>query len=142
MRYSSEIFHAKAALERAALGAIAADRYPESPHADADAEHADEQLAVKARDLARAVEALPADERPIGWARKFDLPKAEWDPLTTVMRTADLDGGTVPARYAEALQLVVSLVDAPEMSEHERIRRIKLVIVAFGHVNAARESVA
>lgn len=56
-------------VEAAALRTIAAHHYfqDEDPHADAQAEHASEQLALAARDLVRAVEALPADKRPIGW---------------------------------------------------------------------------
>lgn len=56
----------------AALDAIQATHYyrEEDPHADASREYADEQLALAARNLARAVDALPADEQPIGWAAK------------------------------------------------------------------------
>lgn len=56
-------------VERAALRSVAAHHYyeDEDPHSDAAAEHADEQLALAARELVRAVEALPADQRPIGW---------------------------------------------------------------------------
>lgn len=56
-------------VEKAALHSIAAHHYyaDEDPHSDAAAEHADEQLALAARDLVRAVEALPGHQRPIGW---------------------------------------------------------------------------
>jgi len=69
MYYSPEIASAQTLVEVSALRAIAADRYArdEDPHADAESEDADEQLALAARDLVRAVEALPADARPIGW---------------------------------------------------------------------------
>ena len=56
-------------VEAAALRAITAHHYfrDEDPHSDAEAEHADELLAIAARDLVRAVEALPENERPVGW---------------------------------------------------------------------------
>ena len=56
-------------VERAALCSVAAHHYfaDGDPHADAAAEYADEQLALAARELVRAVEALPEGERPIGW---------------------------------------------------------------------------
>ncbi|MEU3261003.1 hypothetical protein ABZ694_24975 [Streptomyces albidoflavus] len=52
-----------------ALDTIQATHYyrEEDPHADAAREYADEQLALAARNLTRAVDALPADEQPIGW---------------------------------------------------------------------------
>jgi hypothetical protein len=63
------VSEAQAAVEAAALRSIAAHHYgrPEDPHADAEDEYASEQLALAARDLVRAVEAMPEDKRPIGW---------------------------------------------------------------------------
>lgn len=65
------VFEAQQKLEAAALRSIAASHYyrDENPHADAEDEYASEQLALAARDLVRAVEALPEDKRPIGWDR-------------------------------------------------------------------------
>lgn len=65
-------FEVNAALHnvrQAALNSIIANDYadPSDPHADASAEHADEGLALAARELVRAVEALPENERPVGW---------------------------------------------------------------------------
>jgi hypothetical protein len=40
------------------------------PHSGADAELADEQLALTARDLTRATEALPYDKQPVGWDKE------------------------------------------------------------------------
>ncbi len=62
-------FEAQAAVEAAALHSIAAHHYAREsdPHADAADEYASEQLALAARDLVRAVEALPENERPVGW---------------------------------------------------------------------------
>lgn len=34
---------------------------------DAEREYADEMLALAARALSRAVDAMPADEQPVGW---------------------------------------------------------------------------
>jgi hypothetical protein len=38
-----------------------------SPHWDAEREYSAEQVALAARELVRAVDALPEDQRPIGW---------------------------------------------------------------------------
>lgn len=56
-------------LIRAALRSLAADNYPNEndPHADAESEYASEQLALAARELARAVDQLPEEQQPIGW---------------------------------------------------------------------------
>jgi len=69
VHYSPELCSAQAVVEKAALRAIAADRYADEsdPHSDAESEYAGEQLALAARNLVRAVEALPENERPIGW---------------------------------------------------------------------------
>jgi len=68
MLYTSEVTGAMQAVESAALKSVHARWFPaEGPHADAASEHADEQLCLAARDLARAIEALPAKDRPIGW---------------------------------------------------------------------------
>lgn len=58
------------AVEKAALRVIAADRFAreEDPHADAESEHADEQLALACRDLVDAVNAGDPREWPVGWA--------------------------------------------------------------------------
>lgn len=56
-------------VEAAVLRSIAANYYfrDEDPHSGAEAEYAGEQLALAARDLVRAVDALPEGERPVGW---------------------------------------------------------------------------
>lgn len=66
--YESAVAHDN--LIRTALRAIATDHYGDdaSPYADADSEHASEKLALAARALVRAVDALPEDQQPIGWA--------------------------------------------------------------------------
>jgi hypothetical protein len=63
------LFEAQAAVEAAALRSISTHHYAREtdPHADAADEWAGEQLALAARDLVRAVEAMPPDQRPIGW---------------------------------------------------------------------------
>jgi hypothetical protein len=63
------LFEAQEAVEAAALRSITAHHYsrPEDPFADAEDQHAGELLALAARDLVRAVDALPEDRRPIGW---------------------------------------------------------------------------
>ncbi|MGW7288974.1 hypothetical protein ACWGH4_26220 [Streptomyces sp. NPDC054847] len=56
-------------LIKAALRVIHATHYsrPDDPHQDAEQAYSDEQLALAARELVRAVDAKPADEQPIGW---------------------------------------------------------------------------
>lgn len=49
-----------------------------SPHWDAEREYSAEQVALAARDLVRAVDALPEDQRPIGW----DKDQTETDATT------------------------------------------------------------
>lgn len=56
-------------LLRAALRCIAADYFADDadPHADAESEYAGERLALAARELVAAVDALPEGDQPIGW---------------------------------------------------------------------------
>lgn len=56
----------------AALRYIAARDYGDEGHADyyADIEYAEDGLAVAARDLAEAVEALPREDQPVGWNKR------------------------------------------------------------------------
>jgi hypothetical protein len=59
------------AVVASSLRVITADHYnrASNPYADAESEHAAEQLALAARDLTRAVNAKPADIQPIGWTK-------------------------------------------------------------------------
>lgn len=63
------VMDAQGKVESAALEAIQARHYGRETDlwADAASEHADEQLALAARDLVRAIEALPAADRPVFW---------------------------------------------------------------------------
>ena len=62
-------------VREAALRSVLTNDYPRDsdPHADASAEHADEGLALAARELVLAVDALPPNERPIGWVPVISL---------------------------------------------------------------------
>lgn len=64
-----DVDQAQSRVEGAALRAVAAHHYAadNDPHADAYAEYAGERLALAARDLVRAVDALPEGKRPVGW---------------------------------------------------------------------------
>ena len=64
-----ELLAARETVIRAVLRVLTAER--SEPHADSDAEaeYADEQLALAARDLAEATEQLSEDAKPVGWAR-------------------------------------------------------------------------
>ncbi len=63
------IDRAQHAVEQAALRSITAHHYfrEEDPFAEAEGQYADEQLALAARDLVRAIEALPESQHPVGW---------------------------------------------------------------------------
>jgi hypothetical protein len=72
-------------LMSAVLRQIQANHYSDeaSPHWDAEREYSAEQVALAARDLVRAVDALPEDQRPIGW--DTEVPQEDVD--TTVPQT-------------------------------------------------------
>lgn len=55
-----------------ALESVLADHYgrPEDPHGDAQQEYSAEQVALAARALVRAVDALPPEAQPIGWVEQ------------------------------------------------------------------------
>lgn len=74
--------HARDELILAAMRVIAADHYvrEEDPHADAESEYSGEQLALAARALVRAVDALPEADWPIGWP----APTSDADTLARV----------------------------------------------------------
>ena len=59
---------ARERLLRAAFRCLTARLAEEGAYADADAEYADDELALAARDLSDATEALPAEKRPAGWS--------------------------------------------------------------------------
>ena len=65
---------ARTKLIRAALRCVQADMADEHAHADAECQYADEQLALAARDLARAMEGLPPHQQPVGWTDKPTFP--------------------------------------------------------------------
>jgi hypothetical protein len=69
MKDDLRTIHARARVEHAALAAVTADRYADEndAHADAHADYAGDLLALAARDLTRAVNAMPAGDRPVGW---------------------------------------------------------------------------
>ncbi len=78
MRFShiEDLFHLETAVQKAAraldaatLRSITAQHYyrDEDPHANAEIEYSGELQALAARDLVRAIEALPESKRPVGW---------------------------------------------------------------------------
>jgi Arc/MetJ-type ribon-helix-helix transcriptional regulator len=65
---SADVYNAREELLRAALRRLSAEHgCEEDSHHAAELEYSDELLALAARDLTRATDALPADEQPIGW---------------------------------------------------------------------------
>jgi hypothetical protein len=60
-------------LLRAALRVLAAERGNESdPHFGDELDYAQEGLALAARDLVDAVNQMPADQQPVGWAQSSE----------------------------------------------------------------------
>lgn len=88
-------------LIRAVLRSIFADHYPEesNPHADAESEYAAERVAIAARDLTDAVNALAPDRRPIGWHKLGDPKPAE---------------AAKPVNLTQLLDLIEALTDSGE----------------------------
>jgi hypothetical protein len=59
---------------KAALRVIEGTHYQraEDPHADAEQQYGEEQLALAARALVEAVDRKPVDDQPIGWSKDVD----------------------------------------------------------------------
>lgn len=78
----------------AELRQIQATHYADesSPHWDAEREYSAEQVALAARALTRAVDALPEDQRPIGWdtGQSTDL-STETEDDRRILRAAPAD---------------------------------------------------
>lgn len=55
---------------KAVLRVLSAEREDPHAHSGDEQDYAGELLALAARGLTRAVEALPADKRPVGWDRE------------------------------------------------------------------------
>ena len=64
---SVAVLGARDRLLRAALRCLSAQLAEEHADADAEAGYAGEQLALAARDLTAATDALPAERQPAGW---------------------------------------------------------------------------
>jgi hypothetical protein len=68
------VIQAREELVKAAIRCITSDYADPSADSASQAEYADEQLAIAARNLAEATEALPASQRPVGWHTENSLP--------------------------------------------------------------------
>jgi hypothetical protein len=64
---SGDVYHAREVLLSAALRALSAERGQDDAHYAAELDYSYEQLALAARELTRATDALPAGKRPVGW---------------------------------------------------------------------------
>lgn len=66
------VFEARSDLIRAALGYVLAADYGDesSPHHGDSIQYNEDALALAARDLAEATEALPRADRPVGWNKR------------------------------------------------------------------------
>lgn len=60
------VFQARAEMIRASLDYVAAHDYGDESSPD----YAEERLALAARDLAEATEALPREDQPVGWNKR------------------------------------------------------------------------
>lgn len=60
---------------KAVLRVIGSTHYQraDDPHADAEQEYAEEQLALAARALVRAVDRKDPDKQPVGWSEEQEL---------------------------------------------------------------------
>ena len=102
--FSYEHAAARDELILAAMRVIAADHYAreEDPHADAESEYAGEKLALAARDLVRAVDALPESDQPIGWGKQSEpvshVEAMSTEPVPIEGQQADDDAGLVAHR--------------------------------------------
>ena len=96
------------------LRLIHADHYADesSPHWDADREYSAEQVALAARELVRAVDALPADQRPIEW--DTDQPAAA--------PTAPADRAAVLREAADAIDTETRQAKADQVLEPDQYR--------------------
>lgn len=70
----------------------------------------------------------------------YELPRAEWEPILTKLKAAEADKEPVPAHYAEALILASAAASKPGQTDHERLRGVLLVLVAFAHANVEVET--
>ncbi|WP_034090412.1 hypothetical protein [Streptacidiphilus albus] len=120
------------ALIAAALDRAQAEYAPEGdPQADAWAERADDRLAVAARDLVHAIDALPADQQPRDWIvsrkpkplagvpsapRAERAPNGKWRARWREGRTTRQLGGFT-SRH-EALDYAVSLAAESRRQQH------------------------
>lgn len=110
-------------LIRASLRVIEGTHYarPEDPHADAEQQYGEEQLALAAQALTEAVHRKPADEQPVGWTPKSSPDAARvaeleglleclaspdpcvWQGQVCVTHSWDSDIGLCPHGQAQAL---------------------------------------
>ncbi len=105
-------YEAQRKVEAAALQSIHATHFTDDRHAAAAAQYAAEQIALAARDLVRAVEALPADNRPLG----RDAEVASWTcpqcATSAVKVTSTTTAQCSPGRDAVLLRLSATAVPA------------------------------
>lgn len=97
---SVELVTAEEAVLRAALSVLSNERTEPHANLDNDRDYAYEQLALAARALVRATDALPGGEQPIGW-----LTAAEQCDHALTRAGSDLPGngrGTVPVNTTGA----------------------------------------
>lgn len=62
-------YEARARVLRAALRCLSARLADEHAMADAEVQYASEQLAIAARDLVNATNAMDPGDQPVGWSR-------------------------------------------------------------------------
>lgn len=64
-----KVIAAQHQLEAAVLAALQTRHYgrESDPNLDAAMDHADDAIALTSRDLVRAIEVMPVEDRPIGW---------------------------------------------------------------------------
>lgn len=112
---------------KAALRVIEGTHYQraDDPHADAEQQYGQELLALAARALVEAVNAKPADEQPVGWAKDHEI------ELDAIHKHFGLS-------YANYLVLPRTLLQSmPQEWQTKFVALLKVMEEAFEHVPQA-----
>jgi hypothetical protein len=89
---AAAVIAARENLIRQVLRLLSGEREEPHAHYDDEIDHAEELIALAARDLAEVTDALPEGKRPVGWNRSVpaDLNVGDW--VTVTLRFARVEG--------------------------------------------------
>lgn len=85
---SAEVTEAREQLIRQVLRLLSSERDLPHVHSAAEAEYAKELIALAARNLAEATDALPENQRPVHWIRNHPTALDVGDWVTVTLRAA------------------------------------------------------